>query len=69
MADRYLIIAHPDGRSYGVLPADFHAIYETAGFVVVSYEGGDEYTPPAASPAPSATTKPSAPPVGSSKAE
>ena len=65
MADRYLIIAHPDGRSYGVLPADFHAIYEAEGFVVVSYEGGDEYTPPA----PPAPTKPSAPPVGQGKAE
>lgn len=47
MAQRFIIIRHADGREYAVLPALFHAQYEPAGFVAVSYEDdGSDYVAP-----------------------
>jgi hypothetical protein len=62
MADRYLLIRHEDGREYAVLPSLYHAQYEPAGFVAVSYEDGALYTTTAA-PAPEPTPEPAPAPV------
>jgi hypothetical protein len=43
---RFVVVEHPDGRQYAVLPADFRKVYAEQGFKVAGYEadGGPEMT-------------------------
>jgi hypothetical protein len=55
-----VLIEHPDGRQYAMLPADFEAAKDTtkAGFKAVSYEDGSKYMPPKPEPVPASTPNP-----------
>lgn len=52
MADRFINIAHPDGRNFAVRPKDFERNRDGQydGFTAGSYEDGSPYEPPAAKP-------------------
>lgn len=54
MDERRIVIRHPDGREYAVLPSLYHEQYEPQGFAAIVYQDGTPYTPPKRKPAPKA---------------
>lgn len=59
MADRFIIISHPDKGSVGVRPKDFERNRDGRydGYTAGSYEDGTPYEPPAAKADKPAATK------------